>query len=43
VAPPNVHLADWWLWPGTAHLLTNEYNKYLVARLRYQLEKALES
>lgn len=43
VAPPNVHLADWWLWPGTANLLVNEYNKYLVARLRYQLEKALDS
>ncbi len=43
VAPPNVHLTDWWTWPGTANLLVNEYNKYLVARLRYQLEKALDS
>ncbi len=43
VAPPNVHLTDWWMWPGTASLLVNEYNKYLVARLRYQLEKALDS
>jgi len=43
VAPPNVHLAEWWLWPGTANLLMNEYNKYLVALLRYRLEKALES
>lgn len=43
VAPPNVHLADWWRWPGTASLLMTEYNKYLVALLRYQLEKALDS
>lgn len=43
VVPPNVHLADWWLWPGSANLLANEYNKYLVALLRYQLEKAIES
>ncbi|WP_448192008.1 YdcF family protein [Azospirillum sp. sgz301742] len=43
VAPANVHLADWWLWPGTANLLVNEYDKYLVALLRYQLEKALDS
>lgn len=43
VAPANVHLPDWWRWPGTASLLATEYNKYLVALLRYQLEKAIES
>lgn len=43
VAPANVHLAEWWRWPGTANLLATEYNKYLVALLRYQLEKALDS
>ncbi|PWC56809.1 YdcF family protein [Azospirillum sp. TSO22-1] len=43
VAPANVHLAEWWRWPGTASLLATEYNKYLVALLRYQLEKALDS
>lgn len=43
VAPANVHLAEWWRWPGTASLLATEYNKYLVALLRYRLEKALQS
>ena len=43
VAPANVHLAEWWRWPGTANLLATEYNKYLVALLRYQLEKVLDS
>ena len=43
VVSPNVHLANWWLWPGSANLLANEYNKYLVALLRYRLEKALDS
>jgi uncharacterized SAM-binding protein YcdF (DUF218 family) len=41
VASPNVHLADWWLWPGTANLLVNEYNKYLVALCRYGIERML--
>ncbi|HYH16984.1 MAG TPA: YdcF family protein [Azospirillum sp.] len=43
VVPPNVHLSDWWLRRGTASLLITEYNKYLVAVLRYWLEKSLES
>ncbi|WP_448206365.1 YdcF family protein [Azospirillum sp. sgz302134] len=43
VASPNVHLNDWWLWPGTASLLVTEYNKYLLALLRYELEMLLES
>ncbi|MDQ2106516.1 YdcF family protein [Azospirillum isscasi] len=43
VASPNVHLNDWWLWPGTANLLMTEYNKYIVTRLRYTLEKLIES
>ena len=43
VASPNVHLDDWWRWPGTASLLVTEYNKYLVTRLRYELEMLLES
>lgn len=42
VVPQNVRLDDWWLWPGTAHLLVNEYNKFLVALLRYRLETALD-
>lgn len=43
VASPNVRLNDWWLWPGTANLLMTEYNKYIVTRLRYTLEKLIES
>ena len=43
VVSPNVHLNDWWLWPGTANLLMTEYNKYIVTRLRYTLEKLIES
>jgi len=43
VTSPNVHLNDWWLWPGTANLLVNEYNKYLLTLLRYELEKLIES
>lgn len=41
VASPSVHLNDWWLWPGTANLLINEYNKYLITYFRYLLILAL--
>lgn len=34
VAPANVHVEEWWRWPGTTILLIGEYNKYLVALLR---------
>jgi len=34
VAPSNVHLEEWWRWPGTTILLITEYNKYLVALIR---------
>jgi uncharacterized SAM-binding protein YcdF (DUF218 family) len=34
VFPPRFKRARWWLWPGTASLLTSEYSKYLLARLR---------
>jgi uncharacterized SAM-binding protein YcdF (DUF218 family) len=34
VVAPTVHLDDWWMWPGTANLLVNEYNKLLVVGLR---------
>jgi len=37
VAPPNVRLEGWWRWPGTAALILEEYNKWLVARLRLSL------
>ncbi len=34
VFPPQFKHDEWWLWPGTASLLTSEYSKYLLARLR---------
>ncbi len=43
VVSPNVHLTNWWLWSGSASLLVTEYNKYLIALLRYQLDKFLDS
>ena len=27
----NVHIDEWWRWPGTTALLIGEYNKYLIA------------
>lgn len=41
VVAPTVHLADWWMWPGTANLLINEYNKLLLAYGRYLIGLAL--
>lgn len=35
VFPDAVKLADWWRWPGTAHLLATEYTKYLGAVARH--------
>ena len=34
VHPTNVHLEDWWRWPGTIQLLAAEYTKYLATRAR---------
>ncbi len=34
VHPSNVHLEDWWRWPGTIQLLGAEYMKYLATRAR---------
>lgn len=34
VHPDNVHLDDWWRWPGTIKLLAAEYTKYVAARVR---------
>jgi uncharacterized SAM-binding protein YcdF (DUF218 family) len=34
VFPEEVKRDEWWLWPGTASLLVNEYHKYLVAVAR---------
>ncbi len=33
VYPPQFKRDRWWLWPGTAALLTSEFNKYMLARL----------
>lgn len=38
VAPGDVHLADWWRWPGSARLLMSEYMKYLAIQARFRLE-----
>lgn len=35
VRPANVHLDDWWRWPGTTRLLISEYNKYLLSYLQF--------
>jgi len=37
VAPQNVRLDRWYLWPGTAELIVSEYNKFLLAGLRARL------
>lgn len=41
VVAPTVHLEEWWLWPGTASLLVNEYNKLLLATLRWLIHSAV--
>ncbi len=33
----NVHLQDWWRWPGTTVLLATEYSKFLLSRARAKL------
>lgn len=33
VYPPQFKRNRWWLWPGTAALLSSEFNKYLLARI----------
>jgi len=35
VFPENVHLNDWWRWPGTTGLLMGEYAKFLASTLRH--------
>lgn len=38
VFPDKVKHEQWWLWPGTAHLIATEYTKYLAAQLRHWAE-----
>ncbi|PKR54214.1 hypothetical protein COO20_11240 [Thalassospira marina] len=37
VFPENVKVDDWWRWPGSAALISSEYNKYLFAALRNKI------
>ncbi len=37
VFPQSVK-GEWWLWPGSAHLITAEYSKFLAAHLRHWME-----
>lgn len=32
VFPPRFMQSEWWLWPGTAALLSSEFSKYLLAQ-----------
>ncbi len=41
VFPAQVKLEAWWRWPGTAGLIFVEYSKYLVARIRHLIGRAL--
>jgi uncharacterized SAM-binding protein YcdF (DUF218 family) len=38
VFPDKVKRNQWWMWPGTAHLIISEYNKFLASRLRQWIE-----
>lgn len=39
VFPENVKVDTWWRWPGTAALISSEYNKYLFAAFRNKVLK----
>ena len=41
VFPAQVKLDAWWRWPGTAVLIFGEYSKYLVARIRHLVGRAI--
>jgi len=38
VFPDAVKRDQWWLWPGTAHLIISEYSKFLLGKLRQAAE-----
>ncbi|WP_298371872.1 YdcF family protein [Azospirillum sp.] len=42
VVAPTVHLTDWWMWPGSANLLVNEYNKLLLTYGRVLIYRTVE-
>ncbi|MDP2698821.1 YdcF family protein [Thalassospira sp.] len=37
VFPEHVMIDNWWRWPGSAALITSEYNKFLFAALRNEI------
>jgi len=37
VSPEHVKVDDWYLWPGTTVLIISEYNKILIAPIRWVL------
>jgi uncharacterized SAM-binding protein YcdF (DUF218 family) len=39
VIPTQFKLKRWWNWPGTATLLVEEFDKFLLASLRAQLDR----
>lgn len=38
VFPDAVKRDQWWLWPGTAHLIISEYSKFLLGELRHMAQ-----
>lgn len=42
VFPEHVKTEEWYRWPGTALLIIGEYNKYLVAPLRWMLSYLMD-
>jgi uncharacterized SAM-binding protein YcdF (DUF218 family) len=42
VFPEHVKLDQWWRWPGTAALLTGEFDKYVIALVRVRLDAVAE-
>ena len=40
VFPAAVHLEEWWRYPGTARLLAEEFNKYILGLLTVRLADA---
>ncbi len=43
VFPDAVKSHEWWMWPGTAHLIASEYTKYLAGQIRHWAEPLEES
>ncbi|MTJ79839.1 MAG: YdcF family protein [Telmatospirillum sp.] len=43
VFPDKVKSDQWWLWPGTAHLIATEYTKFLAAQVRHWIGRQEDS